>query len=230
VNGRQEKMGNNVIFKGSNGKLVIILNPIISFQELKDHLLEKLKKSKQLLIGYEAIIEFKGRKINEDEEFELLNIINQAVDMNILFVTDGEELASKEVEMAVNIVNEGITKFHLGTLRSGEVLEYPGNIVVLGDVNPGSIVKAEGNIIVIGTLNGVAQAGVKGNDEAFIVASNMNPFQLKIDEVLFKNYSSNILFRSKQIIRNKNNIAYLRNNILITNKLTRKNLKNIVAT
>jgi septum site-determining protein MinC len=49
VNGRQEKMGNNVIFKGSNGKLVIILNPIISFQELKDHLLEKLKKSKQLL-------------------------------------------------------------------------------------------------------------------------------------------------------------------------------------
>jgi len=223
-------MGNNVIFKGSNGKLVIILNPIISFQELKDHLLEKLKKSKQLLMGYEAIIEFKGRKISEDEEFELLDIINQAVDINILFVTDGEELASKEIEKAVNIVNEGITKFHLGTLRSGEVLEYPGNIVVLGDVNPGSIVKAEGNIIVIGTLNGVAQAGIKGNDEAFIVASNMNPFQLKIDEVLFKNYSSNILFRSKQIIRNKNNIAYLRNNILIIDKLTRKTLKNIVAT
>lgn len=223
-------MGNNVIFKGSNGKLVIILNPIISFQELKDHLLEKLKKSKQLLMGYEAIIEFKGRKISEDEEFELLDIINQAVDMNILFVTDGEELISKEVEKAVNIVNEGITKFHLGTLRSGEILEYPGNIVVLGDVNPGSIVKAEGNIIVIGTLNGVAQAGIKGNDEAFIVASNMNPFQLKIDEVLFKNYSSNILFRSKQIIRNKNNIAYLRNNILIIDKLTRKTLKNIVAT
>ncbi len=223
-------MGNNVIFKGSNGKLVIILNPIISFQELKDHLLEKLKKSKQLLMGYEAIIEFKGRKISEDEEFELLDIINQAVDMNILFVTDGEELISKEVEKAVNIINEGITKFHLGTLRSGEVLEYPGNIVVLGDVNPGSIVKAEGNIIVIGTLNGVAQAGIKGNDEAFIVASNMNPFQLKIDEVLFKNYSSNILFRSKQIMRNKNNIAYLRNNILIIDKLTRKTLKNIVAT
>ena len=223
-------MGNNVIFKGSNGKLVIILNPIISFQELKDHLLEKLKKSKQLLMGYEAIIEFKGRKISEDEEFELLDIINQAVDMNILFVTDGEELISKEVEKAVNIVNEGITKFHLGTLRSGEILEYPGNIVVLGDVNPGSIVKAEGNIIVIGTLNGVAQAGIKGNDEAFIVASNMNPFQLKIDEVLFKNYSSNILFRSKQIMRNKNNIAYLRNNILIIDKLTRKTLKNIVAT
>ena len=223
-------MGNNVIFKGSNGKLVIILNPIISFQELKDHLLEKLKKSKQLLMGYEAIIEFKGRKISEDEEFELLDIINQAVDMNILFVTDGEELISKEVEKAVNIVNEGITKFHLGTLRSGEILEYPGNIVVLGDVNPGSIVKAEGNIIVIGTLNGVAQAGIKGNDEAFIVASNMNPFQLKIDEILFKNYSSNILFRSKQIMRNKNNIAYLRNNILIIDKLTRKTLKNIVAT
>ena len=223
-------MGNNVIFKGSNGKLVIILNPEISFEELKDHLVEKLKKSKQLLMGYEAVIEFKGRELNEEEELELLNIVDKAVDINILFVTDGEELASKEIEKAVNIVNEGVTKFHVGTLRSGEILEYSGNVVVLGDVNPGSIVKAEGNIVVIGTLNGVAHAGVKGNDEAFIVASNMNPFQLKIDEVLFKNYSSNILFRSKQIIRNKNNIAYLRNNILIIDKLTRKSLKNIVAT
>ncbi|WP_028855227.1 septum site-determining protein MinC [Psychrilyobacter atlanticus] len=223
-------MGNNVIFKGSNGKLVIILNPEISFEELKDHLVEKLKKSKQLLMGYEAVIEFKGRELNEEEELELLNIVDKAVDINILFVSDGEELASKEIEKAVNIVNEGVTKFHVGTLRSGEILEYSGNVVVLGDVNPGSIVKAEGNIVVIGTLNGVAHAGVKGNDEAFIVASNMNPFQLKIDEVLFKNYSSNILFRSKQIIRNKNNIAYLRNNILIIDKLTRKSLKNIVAT
>lgn len=223
-------MGNNVIFKGSNGKLVIILNPDISFEELKDHLVEKLKKSKQLLMGYEAVIEFKGRELNEEEELELLNIVDEAVDINILFVTDGEELGSKEIEKAVNIVNEGVTKFHVGTLRSGEILEYSGNVVVLGDVNPGSIVKAEGNIVVIGTLNGVAHAGIKGNDEAFIVASNMNPFQLKIDEVLFKNYSSNILFRSKQIIRNKNNIAYLRNNILIIDKLTRKSLKNIVTT
>ncbi|UUV18973.1 septum site-determining protein MinC [Fusobacteria bacterium ZRK30] len=223
-------MGNNVIFKGSNGKLVIILNPDISFEELKDHLVEKLKKSKQLLTGYEAVIEFKGRELSEEEELELLNIVDEAVDINILFVTDGEELGSKEIEKAVNIVNEGVTKFHVGTLRSGEILEYSGNVVVLGDVNPGSIVKAEGNIVVIGTLNGVAHAGVKGNDEAFIVASNMNPFQLKIDEVLFKNYSSNILFRSKQIIRNKNNIAYLRNNILIIDKLTRKSLKNIVTT
>lgn len=223
-------MGNNVIFKGSNGKLIIILNPVIPFQELKDHLVEKLKKSKQLLMGYEAIIEFRGRELKEEEELELLNIVDEEVDINILFVTDGEELVSKEIEKTVNIVNEGVTKFHVGTLRSGEILEYPGNLVVLGDINPGSIVKAEGNIVVIGTLNGVAHAGIKGNNEAFIVASNMNPFQLKIDEVLFKNYSSNILFRSKQIIRNKNNIAYLRNNILIIDKLTRKSMKNIVAT
>ncbi|MEI6857412.1 septum site-determining protein MinC [Psychrilyobacter sp.] len=223
-------MKNNVIFKGSNGKLIIILNPSISFQELKDHLVKKLEKSKQLFIGYQSIIEFKGRKMDEDEELELLNIVNETVDMNILFVTDGKELASKEVEKLTNIVSEGMTKFHIGTLRSGEILEYSGNIVVLGDVNPGSIVKAEGNIVVIGTLNGVAHAGTKGNDEAFIVASNMNPFQLKIDEVLFKNYSSNILFRSKQIIRNKNNIAYLKNNIMIIDKLTRKTLQNIVIT
>ena len=223
-------MGNNVIFKGSNGKLLIILNPIITFEELKGDLLDKLKKSEQFLMGYEAIIEFKGREIDENEEVELLSIIDKTVDMNILFVTDGVELSLKKSEEIPNLVNEGKTKFHLGTLRSGELLEYSGNVVILGDVNPGGIVKSEGNIVVIGTLNGVAHAGTKGNNEAFIVASNMNPFQLKIDEVLFKNYSSNILFRSKNIMKNKNNIAYLRNNMLIIDKLTRKSLQNIVAT
>ncbi len=223
-------MGNNVMFKGSNGKLIIILNPTIPFQELKDDLVEKLEKSSQLLMGYEAVIEFKGRDMEEKEELELLSIVDEVVDINILFVSDGKELVSKEVETVTNLINEGVTKFHIGTLRSGEVLEYPGNIVILGDVNPGSIVKAEGNIVVIGTLNGVAHAGTKGNDEAFIVASNMNPFQLKIDEILYKNYSNNILFRSKQIIRNRNNIAYLKNNILIIDQLTRKTLQNIVTT
>ena len=222
-------MGNNVIFKGSNGKLVIILNPIISFEELKDYLVKKLVKSRKLLSGYEAVIEFKGRKLSEKEELELLNIIDETTDIDILFVTSEKKIPSKKIENITNIINEGITKFHIGTLRSGEILEYPGNIVVLGDVNPGSIVKAEGNIVVLGTLNGVAHAGTKGNDEAFIVATIMSPFQLKIDEILFKNYNNNILFRSKPIIRNKNNIAYLRNNILIIDKLTRKSLKNIVT-
>ena len=69
-------MGNDVIFKGTNGKLIIILNPSIPFQELKGHFVEKLKKSKQLLMGYEAIIEFKGRELNEEEELELLNILD----------------------------------------------------------------------------------------------------------------------------------------------------------
>ncbi len=223
-------MGNDVIFKGSNGKLLIILNPVITFEELKAGLADKLRQSKQFLMGYEAVIQFKGRDISEDETIELLSIINNAVEMNILFVTDGEEDLPQEMEEIKNLISEGITKFHIGTLRSGEILEYAGNIVILGDLNPGSIVKAEGNIVVIGNLNGVAHAGTAGNAEAFIVASNMNPFQLKIDEVLFKNYSSNILFRSKQIMRNKNNIAYLRNNILIIDKLTRKSLQNIVTT
>lgn len=223
-------MGNNVIFKGSNGKLIIILNPEIPFEELKDNLLEKLKKSEKMLEGHEAIIEFKGRELTETEEIELLKIIDKTIDMNILFVTDGIELGEKRLEEASNLINDSKTKFHLGTLRSGEILEYAGNIVILGDVNPGAIVKAEGNIVVLGSLNGIAHVGIKGNNETFIVSSNMNPFQLKIDDIIYRNYSKNVLFRTKNIIGNKNNIAYLRNNILIIEKLTRKSLQNIIAT
>ena len=74
-------MGNNVIFKGSNGKLVIILNPIISFQELNGHLVKKLEQSKQLFMGYQAIIEFKKAiQLNssmESAHFQKGNLLSQ---------------------------------------------------------------------------------------------------------------------------------------------------------
>ena len=104
-------MGNDVIFKGSNGKLLIILNPVITFEELKAGLADKLRQSKQFLMGYEAVIQFKGRDISEDETIELLSIINNAVEMNILFVTDGEEDLLQEIEEIKNLISEELQNF-----------------------------------------------------------------------------------------------------------------------
>ena len=53
------------------------------------------------------------------------------------------------------------TNFHQGTVRSGEYLDSPGDLLILGDVNPGAKVSAEGNIIIWGRLLGIAHAGSK---------------------------------------------------------------------
>ena len=72
------------------------------------------------------------------------------------------------------------THFHQGTVRSGEYLESPGNLLILGDVNPGAKVSAEGNIIIWGRLLGIAHAGSKGNSKAKISALQLSPVQLRI--------------------------------------------------
>ncbi|MCD8025109.1 MAG: hypothetical protein LUE64_06195 [Candidatus Gastranaerophilales bacterium] len=66
------------------------------------------------------------------------------------------------------------------TLRSGQVLDYDGNVVIIGDCHPGSEIKATGDITVWGVLGSVAHAGIKGNCEAKIRALKMNAVQLRI--------------------------------------------------
>ncbi|MCP8617010.1 septum site-determining protein MinC [Salirhabdus salicampi] len=65
-------------------------------------------------------------------------------------------------------------------VRSGQVIEVRGDLLLIGDVNPGGKVTATGNIYVLGELKGIAHAGVNGNEEAVIAASYMKPNQLRI--------------------------------------------------
>ena len=66
------------------------------------------------------------------------------------------------------------------TLRSGQVLRYPGHIVVIGDVNPGAEVVAGGNIVVWGKVRGVVHAGALGAEDAVVCALDLAPMQLRI--------------------------------------------------
>lgn len=68
-------------------------------------------------------------------------------------------------------------------LRSGQIVEFPGDVVVIGDVNPGAEVRAAGNVIVLGELRGIAWAGYPGNKDAVIVALKMKPQQLRIANI-----------------------------------------------
>src|SRR5690625_5248176 len=65
-------------------------------------------------------------------------------------------------------------------VRSGQILEITGHLLLIGDVNPGGEVRATGDIYIMGKLHGVAHAGVNGDENAVIIASYMNPNQLRI--------------------------------------------------
>jgi len=83
-------------------------------------------------------------------------------------------------EPRADIISEEQTILVQRTIRSGQRVYYPGNIVVLGDVNPGGEVVAGGNIIVMGTFRGIAHAGALGDQNAVVAAFRLEPSQLRI--------------------------------------------------
>lgn len=71
-----------------------------------------------------------------------------------------------------------------GTVRSGAVVRFAGDIQVFGDVNPGAQLIAGGHVLVFGALKGLAHAGARGDLSAVILAFDMRPTQLRIGKVI----------------------------------------------
>jgi septum site-determining protein MinC len=66
------------------------------------------------------------------------------------------------------------------TVRSGQKIDFKGNVVIQGDVNAGAEIIATGDIIVLGALRGLAHAGAEGSESAVVVALMLEPTQLRI--------------------------------------------------
>lgn len=82
------------------------------------------------------------------------------------------------------------------TLRSGQRLQFAGNVIVLGDVNAGAEVEAEGDVVVFGNLRGIVHAGSKGKADAVVYALNLHAAHLRIGNLIGlvtsqKGYSNN---------------------------------------
>ncbi len=73
-----------------------------------------------------------------------------------------------------------------GNLRSGQLVEAECSIIILGDVNAGAEVVSKGNVIIIGALKGNVRVGSEGNKNAFVIALEMNPIQIRIADYIAK--------------------------------------------
>ena len=76
------------------------------------------------------------------------------------------------------------TLFLRRTVRSGQAIHHPSNVVVLGDVNPGAEIVAGGDIMVWGVLRGMVHAGYPDNEQALVCALQLAPVQLRIAHLL----------------------------------------------
>lgn len=178
-------MNNYVILKGKKDRLLIHLDETVDFDTLQESLVEKIKEAKDFIGDTSMAIEFINRELTDEEENVLISIIRSNCALKITYVfSENKEKSNGIIDYSKMMTEEGITKFHTGTLRSGTKLEFDGNIVIIGDVNPGALIRAKGNVIVLGFLNGTVYAGLDGDVNAFIGAIYMNPVQLVIGNLI----------------------------------------------
>jgi len=99
-----------------------------------------------------------------------------------LELTEAEEPATERTRATPLHVVEAPppTLYQTGTLRGGQALHHPGNVVVVGDVNPGAEIVASGDVLVFGRLAGVAHAGAQGDEAARVYAIDLRATQLRI--------------------------------------------------
>ncbi|RNB70141.1 septum site-determining protein MinC [Brevibacillus invocatus] len=174
-----------VTIKGTKDGLVFFMDDSCSFEELLTDLREKIEHSHQQILSGPLIrvsIKLGKRYCTHEQQEELTKIIRQKGNLVIHLVE--ADVITREEAFAERLKSSFHVQVH--TIRSGQVLEMEGDILLLGDVNPGGTIRSTGSIYVLGHLRGYAHAGFSGDTEAIIAAAVMNPTQLRIGEVVSK--------------------------------------------
>lgn len=177
-------MKNCVSINLKKNEIVIKLGDNATQREIVECLKKKLPELKKLYKDEKTPITVAGKVLKNREIDEIQELIKSKIDVEIEFdmpKTLGLSSIKKAFEKEIAISE---TKFHRGSLRSGQKLESDGSLVILGDVNSGAEVMASDNIVVLGALRGLAHAGAKGNKQAIIAAGLLDTVQIRIANIV----------------------------------------------
>lgn len=191
-------MEENVIsFKATVNGLILIMRGEDDFDTVLEHIEKKLESSGRFFKGASLAVKYRGRKLNPDQEQTIAALLSKKTNAEIKSFEEDISLPERELEevdksrekpkmrrMFFKGLEEGMARFYKGTVRSGQLVSFEGNLVIIGDVNPGGEVIATGNVIVMGSLRGMVHAGADGNKDAVVAALNLQPTQLRIADVI----------------------------------------------
>lgn len=224
-------MKNPVIIKSFPNGLSLYLDEDIDFDSLLNEIALKFKESANFFKDARMGISFEGRRLTDEEERRIVEVISANSSLNIACIIGKDEDTNRNYIRALQQLDfhrqemENAGQFYKGTLKDGQILETDNSIIVLGDVYPGACIISKKDIIILGGLYGQAYAGGNGLDGHFVVALEMSPEKLKIGEFKYKTSEK----QSKWSIRPKvqPKIAYVNNGHVIMEAITKELLNEL---
>lgn len=177
-------MRNCVSINLKKNQILIKISDDAEQKEIIDNLRKKLPELKKMYKNEKTPITVTGKILKNKEIDEIQELIKHNIDVEIDFDMP-KSLGLSSITRTFNKeIATSETKFHRGSLRSGQKMESEGSLVILGDVNSGAEVMASDNIVVLGALRGLAHAGAKGNKQAIISAGVLDTVQIRIANVI----------------------------------------------
>lgn len=192
----------NIIIKGNKEGLNVIIDmkKFRNSLEMTDALIEKLSKGKKFYRGCTLKITTQLKEFTDRELRRLRDLLFEEFLIRDCIFQDIDEKQNK----MFSGIYEGRTKYLKKTIRSGQVYEYSGNLVIIGDINPGAEVYAAGNIVVVGAIRGSVHAGCTGNDKSFIAAFSLEPQIIRIADIMTRAPEDGIKPAYPEVARIKN--------------------------
>lgn len=145
--------------------------------------------------GGRVIVELGPRPLAEDDLLAMRRILD-AYDLELWAVLTEDEAVQRTIraygirtrlpgttappQEAESVAGCGDAMFVQRNLRSGQRVQFPGHVTVLGDVHAGAEVIAGGNVIVWGHVRGMVHAGALGDESCSVCALELTPSQLRI--------------------------------------------------
>lgn len=164
--------------------VVMKINEDAEFDLIEKSIKHKVLQLKKLYKEAKNPIVITGKVLKNKEMDILERIITKELEVEVDFDMP-KELGLHNIRKTFEQeISTSETKFHRGSLRSGQKIEEDGSIVIIGDVNAGAQVIASENIIVLGALRGLAHAGAKGNRDAIIAAGRLDNTQVRIANIV----------------------------------------------
>lgn len=173
-------MKNCVTINLKQEKIVIKISDKATHEEVIKCMEEKIPQLSKMYKEEKIPINVTGKVLKQKEMKEIHDLIKQNIKVEITFDSPKEMGLSGIKKVYEKSIENSETKYHKGSLRCGQKIEFEGSIVIMGDVNGGAEVIAGENIIVVGTLRGLAHAGAKGNKKAIISSGAIDTPQVRI--------------------------------------------------
>lgn len=94
-----------------------------------------------------------------------------------------EKITDEKMSENLPEANNSKSKLIFSSIRSGQVVEHDGDIVIIGNVNLGAEIHGSGNLIVFGDIKGTVKIGTGNPEEAYILSMNLHPNLLQIGNI-----------------------------------------------